>query len=61
MIPWDTFKTPQDAYEWAQKNMSVKDTFRGLWFHLSAPAWSRYWWVLDQHARHYVKLRRVRR
>lgn len=20
MIPWDTFKTPQDAYEWAKRN-----------------------------------------
>lgn len=22
MIPWDTFKTPQDAYEWAKANFS---------------------------------------
>ena len=22
MIPWDTFKTPQDAYEWAAKNIT---------------------------------------
>jgi hypothetical protein len=22
MIPWETFKTPQDAYEWAKKNAS---------------------------------------
>ena len=23
MIPWDTFKTPQDAYEWAKANFQL--------------------------------------
>lgn len=23
MIPWDTFKTPQDAYEWAKANFKL--------------------------------------
>ena len=28
MIPWDTFKTPQDAYEWA-KALEISGKVRG--------------------------------
>lgn len=33
MIPWDTFKTPLDAYEWAQANFrhKIKTSPFGPW------------------------------
>lgn len=61
MIPWDTFKTPQDAYDWAKANMNIKDYMGRLKFTILAPRWSDSWYVLDQHWRAFVELPRVRR
>lgn len=57
MIPWDTFKTPLDAYEWAHKNPDML-FFTGGW-----PGCSTWilWSSREGYCRPEFKLEPVRR